>query len=441
MTRIKMLLFFTTLSSLPEPLTSSLPMLVREEYCRIFSAEPNETHVALYDGRGKNVGADIVLLIASDKKYCNEGLLRKNLRQAVSKRLLQILPGSAGFGGRIACADDPAEEEVPERLAQSTEYAQSTENMEFREQQSRIRELDPDSYASRAAMYCACEPKYSFDMVKLPVGTIEAIDQALGRMEYEQQVFSEWGLYAIMPTPVSALSFYGPPGTGKTMAAEAVAHRLGKRIIRASYADIENKYVGEGPKNVKALFLAAEQQHAALFIDEADSLLSKRLTNVSDGSGQAINSMRSQLLISLEQFHGIVMFATNLVVNYDRAFLSRLIPIPFELPDAAMREEIWKAHLYPRVNHGVRLSIPLADDLNLQEIAQRYELCGREIRNAVVNACVGAWRGSQETVSQACLMHAAQAELRRRQEAAQAGDHTAWKGNQTEKPEAFRAPI
>ena len=57
--------------------------------------------------------------------------------------------------------------------------------------------------------------------------------------------------------------------------------------------------MGEGPKNVSAIFLAAEEQDAVLFIDEADSLLSKRLVNVSDPSGQAMNSMRSQLLICL----------------------------------------------------------------------------------------------------------------------------------------------
>ncbi len=66
------------------------------------------------------------------------------------------------------------------------------------------------------------------------------------------------------------------------------------------------------------------------FFDEADSLLSKRLTSVSQGSEQAINSMRSQLLICLEEFRGIVIFATNLVINYDQAFLTRLISVEFK---------------------------------------------------------------------------------------------------------------
>lgn len=100
---------------------------------------------------------------------------------------------------------------------------------------------------------------------------------------------------------------------------------------------------------VKAIFRAAERENAILFLDESDSLLSKRLTNVSDGSAQAINSMRSQLLICLENFTGIVIFATNLVVNYDKAFLSRLINVEFTYPTEEERVAIWNIHLKGKI--------------------------------------------------------------------------------------------
>ncbi len=160
------------------------------------------------------------------------------------------------------------------------------------------------------------------------------------------------------------MSFYEPPGTGKTMAAEAVVSMLGKKIIRAAYADIESKYHGEGSKMVKAIFKAAERDDAVLFLDESDSLLSKRLTNVTEGSAQAINSMRSQLLISLERFKGIVIFATNLVVNYDKVFLSRLISIEFPMPDSEARKIIWQRHI-----KGEGIKIPLSDDVDTDTLA------------------------------------------------------------------------
>ena len=172
---------------------------------------------------------------------------------------------------------------------------------------------------------------------------------------------------------------------------------------------------------VKAIFMAAERDDAVLFLDESDSLLSKRLTNVSDGSGQAINSMRSQLLISLEHFKGIVIFATNLVVNYDKAFLSRLINIEFTLPDEAARKEIWKNHL---MGYGVK--IPLARDVNCEELAQRFEFSGREIKNSVKDACVTVALRGGILVTQKDLMKAAEKTKIEYDKVIKADDHTAF---------------
>ena len=155
-----------------------------------------------------------------------------------------------------------------------------------------------------------------------------------------------------------------------------------KQILVASYAQIESKFHGDGPKNVEAIFYAAERDQAVLFIDEADSLLSKRLTNVTQGSEQAINSMRSQLLICLEQFKGVVIFATNLVANYDRAFETRVRNVHFPLPDRENREAIWRQHLF------FEAGPPLAEDISLTELAEVDNVCGRDIKNAVIDAAL-----------------------------------------------------
>jgi ATP-dependent 26S proteasome regulatory subunit len=77
----------------------------------------------------------------------------------------------------------------------------------------------------------------------------------------QRLVFEEWGLKAIEPFPRTALNFHGPPGTGKTMAAHALANRLGRKILVASYAEIESKFHGDGPKNVKALLNASQRDN------------------------------------------------------------------------------------------------------------------------------------------------------------------------------------
>lgn len=280
-------------------------------------------------------------------------------------------------------------------------------------------ELD---YEKRALSYQAVDPEYTFDRVILPQKILEKIDEALDIFKYENKVFKEWGLRAIEPHPSSSLSFYGPSGTGKTMAAEAIASRLGKKILRVSYADIESKFHGEGPKMVKAIFFAAQRDDAVLFIDEADSLLSKRLTNVSSGSEQAINSMRSQLLISLERFEGIVIFATNLVVNYDQAFLTRLISVEFTLPDVESRKKIW--HVHTIESDGNKLCIPFSDDVNLDVLAEKYEFCGREIKKAVISACLHAAMAEHDYVSQDDFVYACDRIIEEEQALASAKDHT-----------------
>ena len=278
---------------------------------------------------------------------------------------------------------------------------------------------DEFDYEKLSYNYTAEEPRYTFNQVILPQKVLDQIERAIGVLQVEHKVFDEWGLRSIIPTASSALSFYGPPGTGKSMAAEAIAAKLGKKILSATYADIESKFHGEGPKMVKAIFMAAERDDAVLFLDESDSLLSKRLTSVSDGSAQAINSMRSQLLISLERFKGIVIFATNLVVNYDKAFLSRLINVEFTMPTAAEREKIWWQHLRTDTVH-----VPLAEDVDILALSETYEFCGREIKSAVKSACIAAALDNRDEITQNDLIKACDITREETYKAASANDHT-----------------
>lgn len=238
---------------------------------------------------------------------------------------------------------------------------------------------------SRSAQYEAQEPLWKLDSLVAPESLLEELRTTISLVRLEPLVFDEWGLREIEPFPRSALNFHGGPGTGKTLAAHAVASELGKKIMVASYAQIESKYHGDGPKNVEAIFHAARQQDAVLYMDEADSLLSKRLTNVTQGSEQAINSMRSQILICLERHKGVVIFATNLVENYDRAFETRVRHIHFPQPDHAARTVIWQKHLPKR--------LPLHEDVEPHLLAALAdEFCGRDIKNAIVNASLSVAR-------------------------------------------------
>lgn len=284
---------------------------------------------------------------------------------------------AALFRTRISSAlSDLCEQEKPESLhlciGAGTAPVSSPEKVEF-------------DLAGRAAQYEAQEPLWTMDGLVAPESLLEELLTTISLVKLEPLVFDDWGLREIEPFPRSALNFHGGPGTGKTMAAHAVATELGKKIMVASYAQIESKYHGDGPKNVEAIFHAARQQDAVLFMDEADSLLSRRLTNVTQGSEQAINSMRSQILICLERHKGVVIFATNLVENYDRAFETRVSHIYFPQPDHAARTAIWEKHLPKR--------LPLHNNVNPHLLAALAdEFCGRDIKNAIVNASLAVAR-------------------------------------------------
>lgn len=419
MINVQIIFLYTSFNKLSAEERERIKKIVIEEYCKEFSVTENDISVIIQDAYAENMTDDICLAINSPNRVINEAVKNNAVKDAVATRLsLLKFMKQSGFSGKIGIHVGEVGGVKNNDSANTKSKSKNNDN------ESQNQKILADDYTERAKMYQAEEPRYTFEMLKIPKDTLLQIEQAIGRIQYEQDVFEKWGLYTIMPSPISAMSFYGPPGTGKSLAADAIASKLNKKIIRASYADIENKYVGEGPKNVGAIFLAAEQQDAILFIDEADSLLSKRLVNVSDPSGQAMNSMRSQLLISLEKFHGIVIFATNLVVNYDRAFVSRLINIKFDIPDAEMRKEIWQAHLYPRQSGKYNLNIPLSDDIDLDVISGKYEMCGRDIRNAVVNACVNARMEGLDTVTQECLCAAAEKIQKSQNDAVQAEDHT-----------------
>ncbi len=227
----------------------------------------------------------------------------------------------------------------------------------------------------------AREPYYTFSQVVASVDVIEQFDVLVSRIKNHKLLYEEWGLGEIDPQGKHiAFNLYGPPGTGKTMCVEAVAHRMGLKVIDVSYAEIESKYVGETGKNIAAAFQAATEQNALLFFDEADSILGKRMTTVSQASDHGVNVARAVMLKQLDGFQGVVGFATNLARNYDQAFVRRiLMHIHLPLPDVHGRKHLWKK-LIP-------VKVPGSQHVDHHLLADASEsLSGGDIKNAVVNA-------------------------------------------------------
>lgn len=163
-------------------------------------------------------------------------------------------------------------------------------------------------------------------------------------------VYEKWGLEETHKYAKRlGINLYGPSGTGKTMAAHAIASYLHRRILIVNYADIESKFVGKTPKNIRRAFEAAAETGSILFFDEADAILSRRVTSMTSSTDVSVNQTRSVMLMLLNDYQDFVIFATNFIENFDPAFMRRISThIKFELPDYDCRLSCGRSIFLPR---------------------------------------------------------------------------------------------
>lgn len=194
------------------------------------------------------------------------------------------------------------------------------------------------------------EPKYRFSDIVLSEEAKAALKELLSLQKNKKLIFDQWGLGAVFPDRKSfTVNLYGPSGTGKTMTAHALAAKLGKKLIIADYSELESKFVGETSKNIVRLFRFAEKHDAVLLFDEADALLSRRVTAMFSATDAGMNQTRNVLLKILDDYQGVVIFTTNFIQNFDQAFLRRISShIRFEMPDREMRERLWAHYIVPK---------------------------------------------------------------------------------------------
>lgn len=226
-----------------------------------------------------------------------------------------------------------------------------------------------------------CEiPKHDLSDVVMSQEKYEEIQNALSLIKNYELVYADWGWSEKEPAAKTIMCFYGAPGTGKTMCAHGIAKHLGKKILIASYADIQSEYVGVGPKNLKAIFAQAQENDAVLFFDEADSFLRKRTSDTSSSAAMHYNSMTNEMMKHLEDFNGLVIFATNLTENTDEAFKTRITcSVEFVVPDEHSRAKI--------ISYMIPSAVPLVHDFSSDDYLTIAKACegfvGRDIRNAV----------------------------------------------------------
>ena len=219
------------------------------------------------------------------------------------------------------------------------------------------------------------------------IGGLEGIKQEL-REAVEWPLKYPKAFQRLGIEPPRGILLYGPPGTGKTLLAKAVATESEANFIGIRGPEVLSKWVGESEKRVREIFRKARQAApTVIFIDEIDAIAPARGMEGDRVTDRLINQLLTEM-DGIERNSGVVVIAaTNRPDILDPALLrpgrfDRLILVP--APDEKARLEILKVHTR---------RVPLADDVNLRELAKKTEgYSGADIEALVREAALIAMR-------------------------------------------------
>eukprot|EP00842_Homolaphlyctis_polyrhiza_P002319 jgi/Hompol1/3088/HPOL_003118-RA len=270
--------------------------------------------------------------------------------------------------------------------------------------------LRHDSYQLYKILQNKIDPLVSLMMVeKVPDSTYEMIGGLENQIKEIKEVIE---LPVKHPELFEALGIaqpkgvllYGPPGTGKTLLARAVAHHTDCRFIRVSGSELVQKYIGEGSRMVRELFvMAREHAPSIIFMDEIDSIGSSRMEGGGGGGGGGGDSeVQRTMLELLNQLDGFeatqsikVIMATNRIDILDPALLrpGRIDrKIEFPPPNEAARADILKIH---------SRKMNLTRGINLVKIAEQMSgASGAEVKGVCTEAGMYALRERRVHVTQ-----------------------------------------
>lgn len=197
-------------------------------------------------------------------------------------------------------------------------------------------------------------------------------------------------LFSGIRQPPRGLLLFGPPGNGKTFIARAVAAEAKSTFFNISASSLMSKNFGEGEKLMRGLFaLAREKAPSIIFVDEIDSILSRR----SSEEHEASRRMKTEFLVqfdgadpSCRQQHVVLIGATNVPEDLDEAVIRRLAKrLYVPMPDTETRNK-----LVLQLLQGQTTTMSNTDYRWLMKATENYS-CS-DIRALVQEAAMGPLR-------------------------------------------------
>lgn len=268
-----------------------------------------------------------------------------------------------------------------------------------------VSEKHSSNVKEKKKYFIADTPEWSIDEMVLAPETKNMLTDAITFCLQKETIVNSWGLKSFLKgsSGCTGINMYGMPGTGKTIAAEAIAKATGKKIIKVDYSEVQSDAWGGTETQLTQLFKTGIETDSVIFFDEADGLLGKRQSE--GANSETNNQIKSHLLTLLDRYNVIVIFATNLFENYDRAFFRRILfHVSFPLPNEKQLISLWKLHLGDLPNEKRTSVVPKSDDFSFEIVAKEsIGLSGGDIKNITLRACIHMVATGTSTLSNSIL--------------------------------------
>jgi hypothetical protein len=245
------------------------------------------------------------------------------------------------------------------RLKDELEIMESDVKKPFRPKLSQV--ILPDAISEKKLFFNEENQEQIDEVFQL---TSDAYDEVMAR-------FEEHGLQSGL-----TLLFHGAAGTGKTELVKQLAKQNNRVVMMVDISQLHNMFVGQSEKNIRRVFkeyreaMTYYDRTPILLFNEADAIISKRGI-VEKSVDQMYNSVQNMLLQELEDFKGIFIATTNMLINIDTAFDRRMLyKLQFEKPNKETRLAILKQSFNKDVDDGL-----------LVKASKDYSLTGGQIDN------------------------------------------------------------
>jgi len=219
----------------------------------------------------------------------------------------------------------------------------------------------------------------NWDFSTMGIGGLDEEFNAIFRRAFASRVFPPEVMEQLGCSHVKGILLHGPPGTGKTLMARQIGKMLNAKdpkIINGP--EIFNKYIGESEKNIRELFLEAEEDEKRLGVnsplhiiifDEIDAICKKRGSEhgMSGVNDTVVNQLLSKI-DGVDRLNNILVIGmTNRPDMIDEALTrpGRLeVQVEIGLPREDGRVQI--LHIHTSV---MKQNNKLGEDVNMAELA------------------------------------------------------------------------